>query len=368
MNRINSFYETIDHIITDGVNREILHLYTDDEKLSGNLLKMNGKEIVNFGSCSYLGLEFDERLKASAIRALEQYGTQFSESRAYVSVSLYKKLEEAFERLFGAAAVVTPTTTLGHMAALPVLVGNEDAVIMDHQVHNSVQMAVSLLKARGVHVELLRHNRIDLLKQRALELRGKYKKVWYMADGIYSMFGNKSPVKHIYELIDSIPELWYYVDDAHGMSIYGQHGRGYVLHEGGYFHPRMILATSLAKAFATGGAVLLFPDKELARRVRTCGGTLITSGPLQPATLGAAIASAAIHLSDEIYKMQEELQDNIRYANLILKKRHLPVISTSDAAVFFIGVSLPKIGYAVIKRMLRHGYYLNLGIFPAVPI
>jgi hypothetical protein len=106
----------------------------------------------------------------------------------------------------------------------------------------------------------------------------------------------------------------------------------------------------------------------LARRVRTCGGPLITSGPMQPAALGAAIASAKIHLSAEIKEMQQELHDNIEFANLMLKKYKLPIVSESDAAVFFVGVSLPKMGYNMIKRMLNRGYYLNLGIFPAVPM
>jgi Aminotransferase class I and II len=167
--------------------------------------------------------------------------------------------------------------------------------------------------------------------------------------------------------MDKYAELHYYVDDAHGMSIYGKHGRGYVLNNR-RFHPRMVMGTSLNKAFASGGGVMLYPNAELARKVRTCGGPLITSGPMQPAALGAAVAAAKIHLSDEIYEMQEELQDNIRYAQMMLRKHGLPVISTSGAAVFFIGVSLPKMGYNMIRRMLNRGYYLNLGIFPAVPI
>lgn len=106
----------------------------------------------------------------------------------------------------------------------------------------------------------------------------------------------------------------------------------------------------------------------MAQKVRKCGGPLITSGPMQPAQLGAAIAAAKIHLTDEIYEMQASLQDNIRFANLMLRKYNLPVIAPSDAAVFFVGVSLPKVGYNVVKRMLNHGYYVNLGIFPAVPM
>jgi 7-keto-8-aminopelargonate synthetase-like enzyme len=367
MSKTNHFFDTVNQIVTDGVNRGILHLYTEDNELTGNTVMLKGKEVVNFGSCSYLGLEFDERLKNGAKAAIDAYGTQFSESRAYVSVRHYEELEALLQELFGAHPVVMPTTTLGHIANLPVLVDDQDAVIMDHQVHSSVQTAVQLLKARGVHIELLRHNRLDMLEDRVKELRNKHQKIWYLADGVYSMYGDKSPVDEVYALLDKYAQLYYYADDAHGMSIHGKHGRGYVLNNR-RFHPKLLLGTSLNKAFAAGGGVMLYPTAELARRVRTCGGPLITSGPMQPGALGAAIASAKIHLSPAITAMQEDLQENIRFAQLMVKKYGLPLISEPGAAVFFIGVSLPKMGYNMIRRMLNAGYYLNLGIFPAVPM
>lgn len=367
MRKGNFFTDTIDQIVTHGVKKGILHLYTEDPSFSGNKIFLKGRQVINFGSCSYLGLEFDPRLKEGAKKAVDQYGTQFSESRAYVSLKTYGELEHLLEAVFDAPCVVTPTTTLGHIAAIPVLVNDEDAVILDHQVHNSVQTATSLLKPRGIPVEIIRHSRLDLLEEKIQILKAKHPKIWYMCDGIYSMFGDACPIDGIYALMDQYPQLHLYVDDAHGMSVYGRHGRGSVLN-GRYFHPRMVLATSLNKAFASGGGLVVFPDAESARRVGTCGSPLLSSGPMQPAALGAAIAAARIHLSDEIYDMQDELQDKIRYTHLLLEKYGLPVISRTGAAIFFIGVGLPKLGYNMVSRMLDRGFYVNLGIFPTVPM
>jgi 7-keto-8-aminopelargonate synthetase-like enzyme len=367
MRKGNSFVETVNQIASYGVEKGIVHLYTEDESFRGNGMTLKGKPVINFGSCSYLGLEFDPRLKRAAQDAIERYGTQFSASRAYVSVTLYKELEELLEKVFDASCVITPTITLGHLSAVPVLINDEDAVIVDQQVHNSVQTAVELLKPRGIHVEIIRHNRMDLLEARLLTLRSKYAKIWYMADGIYSMFGDECPVDTIYHLMDRYPFFHFYVDDAHGMGIRGKHGRGFVL-DGRMLHARMVMATSLNKSFASGGGLLLFPDPGLAQLVRSCGGPMITSGPMQPGSLGAAVAAAKIHLSDEIYTLQGELQDKIRYAAMLLKKYRLPVVSKVSAAVFFVGVGLPKLGYRLVEKMLNAGYYVNLGIFPAVPM
>lgn len=362
-----SIIETVDQIINHAKGRGVIHLSTEDTALHNNLITVNGRKLVNFGSCSYLGLEFHPKLKNAAKVAIDSYGTQFSSSRAYMSPKYYVELEQKLEKIFGSPTIVTATTTLGHLAALPVLVNSNDAVILDHQVHSSVQSATQQLKAKNIHVELIRHNRMDLLEKRIIELKGKYDKIWYMADGIYSMFGDTTPIQEIYDLLNKHPELNFYVDDAHAMSCMGKNGRGFVLADR-KIHNRMVVATSFAKAFATGGGALIFPNKEMAQKVRNCGGTLITSGPMQPSALGAAIASADIHLSDEIKTLQDELNENIKYTSLLLEKYNLPNLSEKNSPIFFIAAGLPKIGYNLIERMMKDGHYLNLGIFPAVPI
>lgn len=363
----NSNIQTVNDIANHARLNGIAHLHTQDKKLTNNIITVDSKKTVHFGSCSYLGLEFDEEVKNSAKAAIDAYGTQFSSSRAYLSSIHYVELEEKLAKIFGSPTVVSPTTTLGHIATIPVFVGSKDAIILDHQVHNSVQTAASLMKGRGTHIELLRHNRMDLLENRILELRGKHKKIWYMADGIYSMFGDVTPIDKIHELLNKYPEFHFYVDDAHAMSCFGEHGRGFVLSKH-KIHERMIVVTSLAKAFATGGGALIFPTKEMAQLVRNVGGPMITSGPMQPAALGAALAVADFHLSEGIVDYQEELQENIKYTDLMLKKYGLPNLSEAFSPIFFIAVSLPKIAYNIINKMKNDGFFLNIGIFPAVPI
>jgi 7-keto-8-aminopelargonate synthetase-like enzyme len=64
-------------------------------------------------------------------------------------------------------------------------------------------------------------------------------------------------------VLERFPTLHLYVDDVHGMSIAGRHGQGVHLVARMGFHPRMVLATSLNKAFASAGSCVVFPTVEM---------------------------------------------------------------------------------------------------------
>lgn len=364
----NQFVSSVDECLDNAVKHGIFHLNTTLDKLDGRYITISGQQkVLNFGSCSYLGLEMDPRLKQGAIDAIVNFGTQFSSSRAFLSCGLYTELERLITKMYNAPAIVSATTTLGHMAAIPVLVADNDAVIIDHQVHGSVQNAVQMLKPRGVHVEMIRHNNLQALEDKIKELRNKYYRIWYMADGVYSMYGDYAPIKELYKLMDTYQQLNLYIDDAHGMSWAGPNGAGYVMSQV-KLRDRMFLSTSLNKAFAAGGGALIFNDEEFARKVRTCGSSFVFSGPMQPASLGAAIASANIHLNDEIYCLQNDLRERLVYCDQLIKEKKLPYVFSSGSPIFYIGLGIPALGYNMVKKLISKGYYVDIGIFPGVPL
>lgn len=362
-----SIVETINDMINFGRERGVLHLYADDVPYNGRTIQINGKSHLNFGSCSYLGLDVDERITEGAIDAIRKYGIHSSSSRTYISSAPHTECERLMRELFGAPIILTTTTSLGHHAVIPVVVEEGNAIILDQQVHASVQEAASRMEMRGVHVCKIRHSNMEELEAKIVELIVKHEKVWYMIDGIYSMYGDYPPIKQIQALMDKYKQFYLYVDDSHGMSIAGKHGRGVVLNQM-ELHKKMVVAVSLNKAFAAGGGgVFVFPDPELCKKVMNCGGPLIFSGPIANATIGAAIASAKIHLSDEIVERQLELKEKLHYTHDLLLKYNLPVVSNQDAPINFVGCGLTKVGMNMINRMMNDGFYVNLAMFPAVP-
>lgn len=351
--------------MSDAIARGVGHLIAEDEQLGGRSLTLRGRRQINFGSCSYVGLETDLRLKNAACDAIARYGVQFASSRAYVSCPPYAELERLLGQMFDAPLVVAQTTTLAHFAALPVLIGGQDAVICDQLVHNSVQSVLPTLAAAGTTCRFVRHNRVDRLDQLVRALAERHRRVWYLADGVYSMHGDQAPLPALRALIARHERLSLYIDDAHGVSWSGKHGRGTVLGDGP-LPERTVMVASLAKAFSAGGAVLVFPDAETARLVRAVGSTLIFSGPLQPALLGAAIASARIHLSSEIGARQRRLMDRIRLFNELAAARGLPLGSTDETPIRFIRTGESDSTYGLAAELMGDGFFVNPAVFPAV--
>ena len=358
----------VDEVVSDGVRRGLLHNVVEDTTLDGRHVTIDGRRMVNFGSCSYLGLETHPALVAGVHEAVERFGTQFSSSRVYAAAPLYRDVEETLTRLFGRSTIVTPSTSMGHLAAMPVLMGDRDVLILDNQVHNSVQTAAKLVQANGTKVELVPHGDLRTLEKRLESYRRTHRRVWYAADGLYSMYADLLPTEELDELAERHGNLWLYVDDAHAVSWTGRHGRGHALeHLAPATLARTVVAASLNKSFAAAGGAITFPDEEIRDRVLRVGGPLIFSGPVQPPMLGAILASARLHLTPEVAERQELLLDRIRLFNKLAAEAELPVVSESETPIRCVGAGVSAVAYRLVERLRSAGYHVNTASFPAVP-
>lgn len=334
----------------------------------GSTIRIEGRDVANFGNCSYLGLAVDERLIQGAVEATQRFGPLYSSSQVYSAIELYSELEERLGRMTNAPAVVLPpTTTLGHLACLPTLVGEGDVVVLDSHSHASLQLTVQVLSGRGVKIEPVAHNDSGVLEATIDSMCASHQRVWYVGDGIYSMFGDLAPLPLISQLMDRHDNLYSYHDDAHGFSWLGRHGRGYVLSHLP-LDERTVVAVGMAKSFGSGGAALFFGDPDLAATVRRLGGPMTFSGPIHPPTLGAAVASADIHLSDEHLGLRRRILEQIQFVATLLAEHRLPVVSWAQTPIWLVRVGDFDRVLEIAGRMLNDGFYLNVSAFPAVPM
>lgn len=360
-----NFYERM----KSAEEQNILYQSLDNTQFTGRTITIRGREQLYFANCCYLGLETDPRIKQAASAAIEQHGILLSNSRAYLSSPLYKELEDKLNRMLPGHPVITTTTTLGHCSALPLLIGKDDLVIFDRHTHNSMQMAAAQCRAQGTKIIIARrHNDMNCLEELIRKYSTPYKnhKIWFLCDGIYSMQGEFLQKQELIRLLDEYEQLHAYIDDAHGMGWTGIHGAGYALGEQ-QIHPRMIVALSMCKSFGSSGGILIFPNHEWAHIARLLGQTLFFSAPLSNALLGAAIASAKIHLSEELPLMQNELIERIRRFQKGCIEKNIHLTSSAHIPIKFIEIGTSEETLQKAAALKEKGIYVSSAIYPAMP-
>lgn len=335
----------------------------EDDVFRGDLIKLRGADVANFGLCSYLGLGDDPRLVDAAIDAVRRYGNSYSSSLAYTSLPLYGTLRERFEAILEAPVVISASTTLAHMAALPVLVREGDTVVIDALAHASLLAVLPSLRANGATIHQLPHSDLDRLSELAGSAPGR---TWYLFDGLYSMQGDTAPAEQLRAMLDDHPGLWLYCDDAHSLGWSGLRGRGQFLDRAGW-HERIIMAFGLAKSFGTMGGVLAIQDPDLTEIIDITGGPMVFGGPIPPPILGASIASADIHLSDELPQLQGELLERVRFVNEFSDQIGLPLAGREETPLFFVEIGPVLSTISSATSMLKKGFFLNPAVFPVVP-
>jgi 7-keto-8-aminopelargonate synthetase-like enzyme len=369
MGKVRNFFsrgrrtQTVDRLLLEHKNAGIM-MQTAASSDGGEWI-IDGNKLRNFGSCSYMGLEKHPDLIAGGHAALAEYGSNFSISRAYLECPLYRDLEQTLTELAGAEVLVTPSTTLGHLAALPVIVGDHDLVVVDQFVHASVHMATELIT--DVDIELLRHSRMDLLEEKLQNAGPNVERVWYLCDGVYSMLGDFAPFDELSALMRRYPKLHVYVDDAHSVSWAGRNGRGAAL-SSLTERDRIVVALSLNKAFGAVGGALAFPTQEMRDRVRRCGGPMLFSGPIAPSGLGCGLASAKLHLSEPFAAMQDELNERVSFARQLLDEAGISLATSSPTPIFMIHFDSVPAVHGAVRELRDRGIFTCLSTFPAVPV
>ncbi len=324
---------------------------------------VEGHTMLNLGSCSYLALNVRDELIEAAVEGVRNFGVSYSSSRTYSSLALYRELESLLAEITGSPVIATGSTTLGHLALLPALVEPDDTIAIDTQAHASLHLAVSVLAARGVDVHTLAHGDIDSLGGLCDGASGY---VWYVADTVYSMFGDIGPVDAVWERLDLHPNLRAYLDDAHGFGWSGRHGRGIALGSRDH-HPRLMVAGSLSKTFGAGGGLLVVPDDDTRARLLRTAGTLNFTGPIQTAELAAGVAAAKILLSPEHARLQSKLEELFDTVLTHSDRLGIRLASAARTPVWFAEIGPFEAAAEVATGLRAAGFFVNLSAFPVVP-
>ena len=368
MEQLTKELQYVSDLFGEAKSRGLMFLESQKDETTNNIIQCGDRKLTNFLTNSYLALENDPRVKKAAIEGIERYGVFSSVSRTYVSFNHFLELEDKLEKIYGLPTFVVNNVSLGHFAYLPMIIGQNDAIITDQFVHKSVNVAVQYLKGGGIYSEVLRHNQMNDLENRIKILSEKYDKVWYLTDSVFSMQGDVAPLEDLEVLLNAYDKFNLYVDDAHGMSWIGKNGKGYCFHKIPR-HSKMYVISSLNKGFGGTNAAMIFPNQQTKDLVHTLGLPIIFSSPTMHAGITAASALADIHLSIEIYERQAMLNERIKYFKQRVQELQIPMLyPNSHTPIGFIVLGNVEAMAQFGEKMQKRGFVMSIASYPSVPL
>ncbi|WP_340561687.1 8-amino-7-oxononanoate synthase family protein [Streptomyces sp. GSL17-111] len=322
-----------------------------------------GHTFVNFSCCSYLDLDSHPRVIEGAVEALRRYGVlDHCIPRSRVQIPALLELEHSLGELFSADVVSAISASAASAGLLPLIAsghvgdGERPLMIFDKNCHVSMAQTKPVC-ADETEVVTCRHHDLDFIEARCKE----YSRVWYVCDGSDSL-GGYAPVAELAALQDRYG-LQVYYDDSHSLSAFGPRGVGYVRSVSPALSDRTVVVTTLNKAFGTSGAAVLLNGhpKRTLRVIERFAGAMSYSQPLNTAAVGAGLASAEIHRSEELPALQRRLQEKIA-----LFDAH---VETAQSGSTFPIRLVPMDDEVVIeagRRVFEAGFYVSPVFFPIV--
>jgi glycine C-acetyltransferase len=223
-----------------------LRILEDEQKAHTTV---DHKSVVNLSSNNYLGLTTHPKLRAAALKAIEDYGVGTGSVRTIagtmdIHMALEKKLAE-FKKV--EKVVVFQSGFAANAGTVSAIFGKEDVVISDELNHASIIDGCRLSRAT---IKVFPHKDVDAARKIIKELPAGQRKL-LITDGVFSMDGDLGPLPGLCELAEETGCIMM-VDDAHASGVFGKNGRGTIDHFG--MHGRVdIQVGTLSKAVGVLG-------------------------------------------------------------------------------------------------------------------
>ena len=318
---------------------------------------MNGKKVLMFGSNSYLGLTNHPRIKEAAIEAVRKYGTGCAGSRFLNgTLDIHIQLENELAEFVGKdEALVYSTGFQVNLGVLSCLTGRRDTILCDELDHASIvdgrRLSFSTLRK-------FRHNDMEHLERELLRCEPDTIKL-IVVDGVFSMEGDVANLLEIVRLKEKY-NASIFVDEAHGLGVLGNMGRGTCDHFGVTKDVDLIMGT-FSKSLATIGGFVA-GDKEVINYIRHNARSYIFSASNTPAATAAAIE--ALHIMKEEPERIENLWKVTNYALRNFRELGFEIGATSTPIVPIYIRDTEKT-FMVTKMLWDEGVFVNPVVPPA---
>ncbi|MBD5371148.1 MAG: aminotransferase class I/II-fold pyridoxal phosphate-dependent enzyme [Bacteroides sp.] len=319
---------------------------------------MDGKKVLMFGSNSYMGLTNHPKVIEAAVEATRKYGTGMAGSPFLNgTIDLHRNFEQRIAEYMGKEDAMLYSTGFGvNLGVVSALTGREDYIILDEQDH------ASIIEGRRLSFSnYLKYKHNDMASLEAQLKKCDPDKVkLIVSDSVFSMEGDVADIPEMVRLKKEY-NATIMIDEAHGIGVFGEGGRGVVHHYGATDDVDLLMGT-FSKSFASLGGFIA-TDKEITNFLRHHSRSYIFTASITPAATAAANAALDIMLAEP--ERQKHLWDITNYALENFRAMGLEIGHTSTPIIpLYIRDDYKT--FRVTRDLLDEGVFVNPVVSPAV--
>ena len=330
-----------------------------------NLIKINGKWLINFSNNDYLGLSQDISIKKAIINGIKKYGNGGTSSNLVSGhTEVHQNIEGITKNNIGfESSILFSSGYLANLGLITTISDKDSFIYADKLNHASLNDACILSRAKFFRYP---HNDMELL-ERLLKKNKTKKKKLIVTDGVFSMDGDLADITKLVQLAQKY-DAYLYIDDAHGYGVLGKNGQGILE----YFEntgpmkkiprDRIIYTITLSKAVGVSGA-LVNACKNIINLVVNKSRTYIYTTAEQPALIMGVERSFEIIKKN--YSLRERLNKSINLFRKNINKKNLLTNSITPIQPLIIGSAEKAI--KISEKLNSYGFYVPAIRPPTVP-
>ncbi len=320
---------------------------------------MEGKRRIMLGSNNYLGLTTNPNVIEAGVKALEKYGSGCSGSRFLNgTLELHTQLERELAEFVGKESCMTLSTGFqSNLGIISAICGRGDYIICDRENHASIYDGCKLSYAKMLR---FRHSDMEDL-ERQLKNVPDEAGCLIVTDGVFSMSGDICKLPEIVALAKKYGAR-VMVDDAHGLGVLGNGGRGTADYFGLTDSVDIIMGTFSKSLASIGGFVAA--DAKVLDYVRHCSRPFIFCASIPPANCATAIA--ALNELKNNPALPARLLQLADYYRNGLKERGVRIIGSRTPIVAIYTYDTVKT-FEVTEKIYQAGVYVNAAVPPSTP-
>jgi glycine C-acetyltransferase len=359
--------------MSDSSMRQFLRTQLDDLKQRGlykrerqiqtpqsSLIRVGGREVINFCANNYLGLANHPEIVKAAEEGLRAYGYGLASVRFICGTQdLHKQLEKAIAQFFLKEDAILYTSCFDANGGLfEPLLGENDAILSDELNHASIIDGIRLCKAQRYRYK---HGDMADLRKGLEEMKGcRFRLI--STDSVFSMDGDFAKLPDICALADEF-DAAVMIDDCHATGFIGPNGRG-AAEQLGVLDRIDIITSTLGKTLGGASGGFTTGRQEIIDWLRQRSRTYLFSNSLPPPLVAAGLK--ALDLAANSHELRQRLQastkkmrSGLETAGFKLKPGSHPILPVmlGDAAL----------ATAMADRLLEKGVYVIGFSFPVVP-